>query len=109
MTPGRESGAFGVTPAEEVGRIRDTLPLPAEANLGATAVGTVITADRERLARGAAGAVGAVTALAARIGHEAATEVARDASRTGADVVDVVVARGPLDPESAPRLIAAAG
>ncbi|MFI1507935.1 aspartate ammonia-lyase [Streptomyces sp. NPDC020597] len=68
-----------------------------------------ITADRERLARGAAGAVGAVTALAARIGHEAATEVARDAARTGADVVDVVVRRGLLDRESALRLIAAAG
>ncbi|WP_328435891.1 aspartate ammonia-lyase [Streptomyces sp. NBC_00425] len=68
-----------------------------------------ITADRERLARGGAGAVGAVTALAARIGHEAATEVARDASRTGADVVDVVVRRGLLDRESALRLIAAAG
>ncbi|MEU5275080.1 aspartate ammonia-lyase [Streptomyces asoensis] len=68
-----------------------------------------ITADRERLAHGAAGAVGAVTALAARIGHEAATEVARDASRTGADVVDVVVERGLLDRESALRLIAAAG
>jgi aspartate ammonia-lyase len=50
-----------------------------------------------------------VTALAPRIGHEAATEVARQALRTGADVVDVVVQRGLLDRETALHLMAAAG
>ncbi|GGS29556.1 aspartate ammonia-lyase [Streptomyces humidus] len=67
-----------------------------------------ITANAEQLSRGAAGAVGAVTALAPRIGHEAAAEVARQASRTGAEVVDVVVERGLLDRATALRLMAAA-
>ncbi|MGW1001716.1 aspartate ammonia-lyase [Streptomyces sp. NPDC002520] len=65
-----------------------------------------ITANREHLARTGAGTVGAVTALAPRIGHETAADVSREAARTGADVVDVVVRRGLLDRETALRLMA---
>ncbi|WP_308114265.1 aspartate ammonia-lyase [Streptomyces brasiliscabiei] len=67
-----------------------------------------VTANREHLARGAAHAVGAATALAPHIGHEAAAEVARQASRTGTDPIEVAVARGLLERETALRIMAAA-
>ncbi|MDX2556533.1 hypothetical protein [Streptomyces stelliscabiei] len=67
-----------------------------------------ITADQEHLARGAAHAVGAATALAAHIGHEAAAEVARQASLTGTDVIEVAVERGLSERETALRVMAAA-
>ncbi|MET8975617.1 aspartate ammonia-lyase [Streptomyces sp. NPDC004539] len=54
-------------------------------------------------------AVGAVTALAPRIGHEAASAVAREALATGEPVLDVVVRRGLLDRESARGLMASGG
>ncbi|MFE7113405.1 aspartate ammonia-lyase [Streptomyces sp. NPDC057575] len=44
MTLGQEFAAFGVTLAEDTARIAETLPLLAETNLGATAVGTGVTA-----------------------------------------------------------------
>ncbi|MEU1179722.1 aspartate ammonia-lyase [Streptomyces sp. NPDC005820] len=68
-----------------------------------------ITANEDRLARTADAAVGAVTALAPRIGHEAASAVAREALATGAGVLEVVTRRGLLDPETARALMAAAG
>ncbi|MFD8624746.1 aspartate ammonia-lyase [Streptomyces hygroscopicus] len=45
MTLGQEFAAFGVTLAEDVARIRQTLPLLHEVSLGATAIGTGITAE----------------------------------------------------------------
>jgi aspartate ammonia-lyase len=65
-----------------------------------------VAADREQFAHRATGSVGAVTALAPRIGHEVAAAVARQAPVTGADVVDIVVARGLLDRPAALRLMA---
>ncbi|MEV7392774.1 aspartate ammonia-lyase [Streptomyces sp. NPDC091215] len=45
MTLGQEFTAFGVTLAEDVARIREALPLLHEISLGATAIGTGITAE----------------------------------------------------------------
>ncbi|MET8945128.1 aspartate ammonia-lyase [Streptomyces sp. NPDC004542] len=45
MTLGQEFTAFGVTLAEDMTRIRDTVPLLHEISLGATAIGTGITAE----------------------------------------------------------------
>jgi aspartate ammonia-lyase len=45
MTLGQEFTGFAHTIAEDQQRLRDTLPLLAEINLGATAIGTGITAD----------------------------------------------------------------
>ncbi|MDW8809090.1 hypothetical protein P1P68_30900 [Streptomyces scabiei] len=67
-----------------------------------------ITADREQLARGAAGTGGAAMALAPHIGHEAAAEVTRQTSRTGADVADIVVGLGLLDRETVLRIMSGA-
>ncbi|AXG81865.1 aspartate ammonia-lyase [Streptomyces paludis] len=44
MTLGQEFAAFGTTVAEDTDRLRETLPLLAEVNLGATAIGTGVTA-----------------------------------------------------------------
>ncbi|MFI1051230.1 aspartate ammonia-lyase [Streptomyces griseoruber] len=45
MTLGQEFTAFGVTLAEDMARIRETLPLLHEISLGATAIGTGITTE----------------------------------------------------------------
>ncbi|WP_427019063.1 aspartate ammonia-lyase [Pseudarthrobacter sp. P1] len=45
MTLGQEFTAFGATIAEDCARLVETLPLLAECSLGATAIGTGITAD----------------------------------------------------------------
>ncbi|MEU5615227.1 aspartate ammonia-lyase [Streptomyces sparsogenes] len=45
MTLGQEFTAFAVTLAEDIARIRETLPLLHEVSLGATAIGTGITAE----------------------------------------------------------------
>ena len=45
MTLGQEFGAFATTIGEDIERLRDVLPLLLEVNLGATAIGTGITAD----------------------------------------------------------------
>ncbi|WP_052336994.1 aspartate ammonia-lyase [Nocardioides alkalitolerans] len=45
MTVGQELGAFAITLREEVARLRDVRSLMCEVNLGATAIGTGITAD----------------------------------------------------------------
>ncbi|MDH2444920.1 aspartate ammonia-lyase [Amnibacterium sp. CER49] len=45
MTLGQEFHGFATTLGEDVERIRDVLPLLREINLGATAIGTGITAD----------------------------------------------------------------
>ncbi|MGW1672449.1 hypothetical protein [Streptomyces sp. NPDC002324] len=66
-----------------------------------------MTANREHLARGAAHVVGAATAPAPHIGHEVAAEVARQASLTGTDVIEVAVDRGLLERETALRIMAA--
>lgn len=68
-----------------------------------------ITANEDRLPRTADAAVGTVTAPAPRIGHEAASVVAREALATGAGVLEVVTRRGLLDPATARALMAAAG
>ncbi|PVZ93659.1 aspartate ammonia-lyase [Amnibacterium flavum] len=46
MTLGQEFRGFAVTLGEDHARLRETLPLLYEHNLGATAIGTGITADR---------------------------------------------------------------
>lgn len=45
MTLGQEFHGFATTVGEDIMRLRDTLPLLGELNLGATAIGTGITAD----------------------------------------------------------------
>ncbi|MFZ4841006.1 MULTISPECIES: aspartate ammonia-lyase [Mycetocola] len=45
MTLGQEFHGFATTLGEDYDRLRETLPLLAEINLGATAIGTGITAD----------------------------------------------------------------
>jgi aspartate ammonia-lyase len=47
MTLGQEFNAFGHTIAEDVERLEDSKPLIREINMGATAIGTGITAPRE--------------------------------------------------------------
>ena len=56
MTLGQEFHAYGVTIAEDIDRLNETLPLVREINMGATAIGTGINTDpryaalvRERL------------------------------------------------------------
>lgn len=46
MTLGQEFNGFATTLGEDVQRLRDVLPLLLELNLGATAIGTGIAADR---------------------------------------------------------------
>lgn len=45
MTLGQEFGGFAHTLAEDYDRLRETLPLLSEINMGATAIGTGITTD----------------------------------------------------------------
>jgi aspartate ammonia-lyase len=46
MTLGQEFTAFAVTLAEDSARLRETIPFLSEINLGATAIGTGINADK---------------------------------------------------------------
>ena len=55
---------------------------------------TGITADADRLRRGAESSPAIVTALNPHIGYEAAAEVAHEAMETGATIRDTVIARG---------------
>ena len=45
MTLGQEFGAFAVTTGEDVARLRETVRLFLEINMGGTAIGTGINAD----------------------------------------------------------------
>jgi len=51
MTLGQEFAAFGVTLREDQGRLREAASLLTECSLGATAIGTGITADPDYLER----------------------------------------------------------
>jgi len=55
-----------------------------------------ITANRDQLSKNVSRSIGLVTALNPYIGYANATEVAREALRTGESVLEIVLRRGLL-------------
>ncbi|MGW2524218.1 aspartate ammonia-lyase [Streptomyces sp. NPDC001617] len=79
MTLGQEFAAFGVTLAEDMARLRELLPLLHEISLGATAIGTGITAE-PGYAEAAVRHLGALTGLELKL----AADLVEATSDTGA-------------------------